>query len=152
MSSTRPVLFVSTGTIFVPTSDRGFYRRYRVRLKRCIEPSDRIVTESLIEERDDGTVMGGAWSFRRIGGSLEGGLYRRYRSVVEQLPCPFCRSSVGQLCRGSRGYMWGGVHWVRSGPPSSPRRVLYRPLWKAAWANAYPEMGLHLDSDTFSIS
>lgn len=137
----KPVLFPATGVIFAPAPDRGFFHRYRITPKRCIEPTDHVLLESLVTEHDDGRLIGQTWSFRRAGGHLEGGLYRRYPSIIEQLPCPWCRRPKGELCVGPNGRWWGAVHWCRRATP--PGRVRRESDWRWAWKATYPELGIH---------
>ncbi len=137
----KPVLFPATGVVFAPSVDRGFFHRYRITSKRCVESIDRVLLESLVIEHDDGRTIGQTWAFQRAGGHLEGGLYRRYPAVIERIPCPWCQVKKGELCIGGRGRWWGGVHWCRRETP--PGKIRSENSWRAVWKAIHPELGIH---------
>lgn len=112
----NPVYYADNKTLFLPAPDRGWYLRYSVTMKRCPGPDEqRLINDFCCEERDDGRLLGHTWAFRRVGGHLDGGLYRRYFPVVEQLACSCCGANLGELCWDEKRIhrLWGSVCYSR---------------------------------------
>lgn len=122
--SRRSLFFAQTNVMFVPGDHPGLFRRFSIRPKRCVILSDGVVFDAFVEETSDGRYIGSTWSFLRTEGHLDGGVYRRYPSVVNEKNCSICGARAGQLCRGAFNRQLSSVHWVRRRLP--PRKIGHR--------------------------